>query len=199
MRRGVGLAVARAGRGRRAARPSSSLARDDDPRTASSLARDDDARPASLRALAAADPTSLDLSASEALMCTNLMCEHVGDRCGCKLALWLERRALPSLETLSLRGNDLRFVPDAVFRLAALRTLDLADNKLAELPGAVAGLGALEVLDVSGNDDLARLPAELWAMPRLREVRTRGDLFAAPPGWAETDAGLVREDRGRRR
>ena len=154
----------------------------------------------SLRArVAREDPKALDLSAFEALRCTNLMCEHVGDRCGCKLALWLERRALPSLETLSLRGNDLRFVPDAVFRLAALRTLDLADNKLAELPGAVAGLGALEVLDVSGNDDLARLPAELWAMPRLREVRTRGDLFAAPPGWAETDAGLVREDRGRRR
>ncbi|KAH8058565.1 hypothetical protein JL722_5782 [Aureococcus anophagefferens] len=93
MRRVVGLAVARAGRGRRAAR-----------RRRRSRAT---TMTASLRALAAADPTSLDLSASEALMCTNLMCEHVGDRCGCKLALWLERRA-PSLEALSLRANDLR-------------------------------------------------------------------------------------------
>ena len=165
--------------GRRSFRPLSSLRVRD-------AVREDPG--SSLRArVAREDPKALDLSAFEALRCTNLMCEHVGDRCACKLALWLSRQSLPELETLSLRGNDLRFVPDSVFDLGSLRELDLAFNRIEEVPEAVARLGSLRVLDLSGNADLAAVPWDaLASLPALEEVRAD---VAPHPGDARWRAG----------
>ena len=78
----------------------------------------------------ATDAVNLDLSQAKALTCHNMMCEHVGEPCGCRIAAFLERRSFPKLETLSLRGAGLRAVPDAVLRLPLLRELDLSRNEL---------------------------------------------------------------------
>ena len=87
------------------------------------------AAPQSWRRLAtsplATDAVNLDLSQAKALTCHNMMCEHVGEPCGCRIAAFLERRSFPKLETLSLRGAGLRAVPDAVLRLPRLNVLRL--------------------------------------------------------------------------
>ena len=103
------------------------------------------AAPQSWRRLAtsplATDAVNLDLSQAKALPCHNMMCEHVGEPCGCRIAAFLERRSFPKLETLSLRGAGLRAVPDAVFRLPRLRELDLSRNELLRaLPDDLAAL-----------------------------------------------------------
>lgn len=54
--------------------------------------------------------TELDLSggrggAHEDLVCVNIMCEHVGGVCVCRLSRVLERPSLQSLHTLRLAGN----------------------------------------------------------------------------------------------
>lgn len=144
--------------------------------TASAAAGDapeaaDSAVARSYRDVARAGPRvrELLLPRSPDLTCKNLMCEHVGDACACRLALVLERA--PALERLDLSRNDLRALPDAAFALARLRELDASHNRLAALPELVAQLQALEVLDLRGNQ-LERLPERaLEALPRLREVR----------------------------
>lgn len=109
------------------------------------------------------------LAKSPDLTCKNLMCEHVGDACACRLALVLERA--PALERLDLSHNDLRALPDSAFALARLTHLDASHNRLTALPEHVAQLQALEVLDLRANR-LERLPERaLEALPMLREVR----------------------------
>mmetsp|Transcript_37198 Transcript_37198/g.95061 ORF Transcript_37198/g.95061 Transcript_37198/m.95061 type:complete len:126 (+) Transcript_37198:123-500(+) len=95
-----------------------------------------------------------------------MLCEKVGDPCVCRLARALER--LPSLTALSLAGNGLDQLPDALWGAAGLRHLDLSHNRLPRLPGGVGGLAALESLDLRGNPLRQRLPAELLALPQLR-------------------------------
>eukprot|EP00873_Tetraselmis_striata_P045039 jgi/Tetstr1/465303/TSEL_010001.t1 len=101
---------------------------------------------------------SLRLEASPELVCHNMLCEKVGDPCVCRLARALER--LPSLTALSLAGNGLDQLPDALWGAAGLRHLDLSHNRLPRLPGGVGGLAALESLDLRGNPLRQRLPAE---------------------------------------
>lgn len=129
----------------------------------------------SLRDVARGGPAvqELRLAASPDLVCRNLMCEHVGDACACRLALVLER--VPQLRAMDLSGNQLRALPDSAFELSALATLDVSRNRLAELSPRVAQLQQLEVLDVRGNG-LAHLPeSALLALPKLREVRVAGN------------------------
>lgn len=111
---------------------------------------------------------ALELPQSGDLVCRNLMCEHVGDACACRLALVLERA--PAIERLDLSRNQLRALPDSTFALARLERLDASHNRLTTLPPLVSQLAALEVLDLRANA-LERLPEQaLDALPRLREV-----------------------------
>ena len=120
----------------------------------------------------ATDAVNLDLSQAKALTCHNMMCEHVGEPCGCRIAAFLERRSFPKLETLSLRGAGLRAVPDAVLRLPRLRELDLSRNELLRaLPDDLAALESLETLDVT-ETALEALPARLFDLPRLGRPTT---------------------------
>ena len=153
------------------------------------------ARPLSTRGSARRIPSDvevLDLSASDRFMCTNLMCEHVGERCACKAAVWFENADLPSLRALSLAGNDLRAAPPSVF-LPTLVELDLSRNLLEALPAAVANATALEVLDVSDNE-IEALPGALFGLTRLREVFVGNNAgpLAAPPGWGAVGDRLVK-------
>jgi Leucine-rich repeat (LRR) protein len=75
--------------------------------------------------------TDLDLSDAN-LLCVNIMCERLGEACACRLARVLESVAASQsrLQTLSLAGNRLRALPEAVFAFPELQVLDLSRNAL---------------------------------------------------------------------
>jgi hypothetical protein len=74
-------------------------------------------------ALAPASVGVLDLSASEALTCKNIMCANFPDGvCVCRLAKFLYDQPLEHVHTLDLSRNNIETVPDTVFSsLPALR------------------------------------------------------------------------------
>lgn len=122
----------------------------------------------------ASEVTRLDLTTGKELQCVNIMCENVGERCACRLALWFTQRQLPRLEVLNLSCNHLRFLPDPIFRLPKLRVLDISYNKLVEIPTIVANLRRLEQIDITGNLGIVDLPSELFALPSLRAITVLG-------------------------
>ncbi|EEY54845.1 uncharacterized protein PITG_08406 [Phytophthora infestans T30-4] len=115
----------------------------------------------------------LQLSKSSDLVCRQLMCEHVGDACACRLALTLER--VPRLQRLDLSNNQLRDLPDAVYALQSLETLDLQQNRLTSLPTDVHKLTQLETLDIRHNK-LETLPVQqLETLTKLQTLRVAGN------------------------
>ncbi|KAJ0407693.1 hypothetical protein ATCC90586_001875 [Pythium insidiosum] len=114
------------------------------------------------------------LPQSQDLICKNLMCEHVGSSCACKLALVLER--VPELEEMDLSRNQLRFLPDATFALTRLRRLNVAGNLLETLSPGITRLQQLEVLNLAHNR-LTDVPVDelLSSLPRLRELDVSGN------------------------
>ena len=58
------------------------------------------------------------------LICVNMMCEHVGAPCICKLARCLTR--CPNLKSLDLAGNKLGSLPESIAELQALTHLDVS-------------------------------------------------------------------------
>ena len=50
------------------------------------------------------------------LMCVNMMCEHVGGPCACKLARTISR--VPNLRRLEIPGHGLEFLPDVLDELS---------------------------------------------------------------------------------
>ncbi|KAL3670347.1 hypothetical protein V7S43_004657 [Phytophthora oleae] len=128
-----------------------------------------------LRDIARSGPrvVELQLPKSSDLVCRQLMCEHVGDACACRLALALER--VPRLHALNLSNNQLRGLPDAVFALERLQTLDIQRNRLTTLSMDVKKLTELKSLDVSHNQ-LKTLPVdELETLTKLEELRIAGN------------------------
>uniref|UniRef100_M4BCE6 Disease resistance R13L4/SHOC-2-like LRR domain-containing protein n=1 Tax=Hyaloperonospora arabidopsidis (strain Emoy2) TaxID=559515 RepID=M4BCE6_HYAAE len=116
---------------------------------------------------------SLDLQSSEDLICRQLLCEHVGDACACRLALALER--VPMLQRLDLSNNRLQALPDAVYKLQRLEWLDVRQNNLMMLSTDVANLTQLQTLDVRYNN-LETLPMEqLETLEKLKVVRVTGN------------------------
>lgn len=91
---------------------------------------------------------ALELKASPDLICSNLMCEKVGEPCVCRLALLL-------------------------WRAPNLVALDLSDNRLKELPDNLWSLSRLESLDVSGNGlPAADVKEKAATLPSLKTLRT---------------------------
>jgi Leucine-rich repeat (LRR) protein len=78
--------------------------------------------------------------------------------------------ALMQLETLSLRFNRLRELPDDLCRLTALKRLHVRGNELVALPEKLGRLTRLTVLDV-GSNLLTALPASTCALTALEELR----------------------------
>jgi hypothetical protein len=116
------------------------------------------------------------LRASPDVACANLMCEHVGGGCACRLSLALER--MPLLEHIDVRGNGLPALPAPIFAPPRLRVLRAAGNALRALPlppAAAAACAQLAALDLAGNA-LQELPLEaLAALPALRWLHVAGN------------------------
>ncbi|DBA02945.1 TPA: hypothetical protein N0F65_005972 [Lagenidium giganteum] len=116
---------------------------------------------------------ALLLPKSQDLMCRNLMCEHVGSSCTCRLALVLDR--VPALQRMDLSNNNLRALPDNTFELTALTHLDVSGNVLTTLSPAIAQLQTLQDLDLRHNR-LEALPEQaLLALPHLQRLRIDGN------------------------
>ena len=109
------------------------------------------------------------------LTCVNMMCEHVGGSCVCKLAKSLSKA--PGLERLDLRGNKLGALPDAVKDLEKLTYLDVSGNELKEL-SSIAKLPNLKTL-VADDNKLTRL--ELGDMTSLRQISLNNNAMTSFP------------------
>ncbi len=72
----------------------------------------------------------LNLAASEDLLCKNIMCEHVGDPCICRLSAALDK--LPNVEELDISDNKLTALPEAIGRMPKLLRLNVRGNQLQE-------------------------------------------------------------------
>ena len=96
------------------------------------------------------------MAASTDLICTNIICEKVGDPCICRLSFALER--LKNLTSLNLSCNKLTALPASIGSLRSLERLDISENDLAELPPSLSELQALRVLNIGGNSAACRLP-----------------------------------------
>jgi hypothetical protein len=109
----------------------------------------------------------LDLTASQDLLCMNLMCEKVGTPCICRLSLCLER--LAAVETLSLANNSLTDIPSSLWHLTSLRELDLSRNCLQILHPDVQQLHNLRVI-----------PSRLLSLERIRSSKELGVQIDCP-------------------
>lgn len=119
---------------------------------------------------------AIDLTASDDCRCVNLMCEHVGGPCACRVGAALDRVAArggaATVVALSLARNGLASVPAAVGELRLLTRLDLSGNELVSVgEGAAiyARLHALRTVDVSGMPGLTDVTG-LTEAPSLAEV-----------------------------
>ncbi|GLD99849.1 hypothetical protein PINS_up008577 [Pythium insidiosum] len=161
------------------------------------------ARPAALVATSLRDVArgqrvqALLLPRSQDLICKNLMCEHVGSSCACKLALVLER--VPDLEEMDLSRNQLRFLPDATFALSRLRRLNVAGNMLETLSPGIARLQELEELNLAHNR-LRDVPVDdlLASLPRLQALDVRGNPLTEATrerlmGWKDVQVTMDQE------
>ena len=110
---------------------------------------------------------TIQMRASEDLICNNLMCENVGDACVCKLARYLEN--LPKVERIELGDNKLGKLPAALFEVTTLKHLDLSGNDLQALPPAVSQLHNLETLNLSENR-IDALPLEIADITSLKQL-----------------------------
>lgn len=115
----------------------------------------------------------LELAGSQDVVCKNIMCEHVGDACPCRLSLVLER--LPNLQRLNIASNGLKSLPPALFT-PTLTHLVAADNRLDSIePECVERLEDVQVLDLSHNQ-LNDLPVDqLATLSALRLLKLTGN------------------------
>lgn len=74
--------------------------------------------------------------------------------------------SLSQLETLELRENLLKDLPESISRLTKLERLDLGDNDIVTLPSHLGYLPALQELWLDHNE-LQRLPPEIGRLTNL--------------------------------
>ena len=76
---------------------------------------------------------------------------------------------LQNIVTLSIIGNWLQMLPEAIGKLSLLERFYLQENNLQHLPDAVTDLRNLQLLNINGND-VANLPHSLGKMDSLQEL-----------------------------
>lgn len=80
--------------------------------------------------------------------------------------LFNSHSSLSQLESLELRENLLKHLPESISNLSKLERLDLGDNEIEELPSHLGKLPALQELWLDHNQ-LQRLPAEIGNLKNL--------------------------------
>ncbi|VVO58648.1 hypothetical protein PS838_00668 [Pseudomonas fluorescens] len=105
---------------------------------------------------------------------------HIGalemDGVGASAGLNAFLRNFTNLRTLSLTGNQLTRIPQAIAAMPKLEQLDLSDNRIHLTPesvGLLNGLTHLQSLNLSFNPQLGRTPA-VTALKQLRHLALRG-------------------------
>ncbi|CAH8363643.1 unnamed protein product [Eruca vesicaria subsp. sativa] len=73
------------------------------------------------------------------------------------------------LVSLNISGNDLTFIPDAISKLKKLEELDVSSNSLESLPDSIGMLLNLKILNVSANN-LTSLPESIAHCRSLVEL-----------------------------
>ena len=79
---------------------------------------------------------------------------------------------------MNLSSNQLKGLPEEIFKLCNLQSLDLSNNQLKEVPEAIASLQNLQELYLHGNDALG-IPAQILGATR-EEVVLREKKAAKP-------------------
>ncbi|CAI5936355.1 unnamed protein product [Closterium sp. NIES-64] len=116
----------------------------------------------------AATVEHLDLTASDDLQCTNLMCPKVTEPCICRLGVALSR--LPRLTSLTLAHNGLEALPESLSSLTSLRHLDLSHNRLSSPPfDLTSALPHLKSLVLSGNPCAPSTPSHAPPLQKSNE------------------------------
>ena len=78
-----------------------------------------------LNVFTSSDSSLLDFK-NEAFICKNLFCQHLGERCNCKLHLFLENYQQKALvKEIRLRNKGLTVFPNALLSFVNLEVLDL--------------------------------------------------------------------------
>jgi len=113
---------------------------------------------------------------------------HVGalemDRVGASAGLNAFLRNFRQLRTLSLAGNELSRIPQAIVAMPRLMHLDLSDNQIHLTPDSIPmlnGLEHLQTLNLSFNPALGRTPT-VAALKQLRHLALRGTKIVDWPG-----------------
>lgn len=93
------------------------------------------------------------------------------------------------LRNLSLGGNRLDSLPDAIGRIFSLHVLSVKNNRLVFVPGSIGDLPELRTLDLSSNE-LGSLPENIVRLKGLSTLSVRDNLLRdvrAPVGtWLDT-------------
>jgi hypothetical protein len=104
---------------------------------------------------------------------------HIGalelDRVGASAGLNAFLRNFPNLRTLSLTGNELSRIPQAIAAMPKLEHLDLSDNRIhltSESIQLLNGLEYLQTLNLSFNPALGQAPT-VTALKQLRHLALR--------------------------
>lgn len=83
---------------------------------------------------------------------------------------------LLQLETLLLRFNKIKILPDSMFHLVKLKKLDLSHNRLRTIDNNFTSLESLEKLDLSYNK-LKMLPLSLGGVKKLKVLIASDNRF----------------------
>lgn len=78
-----------------------------------------------------------------------------------------ELSALHSLTSLTIAGNNLGSIPEAVFHISTLKFIDVRENKLETLSNAIGLCCKLRGLELSHNR-IASVPPEIGNLSRLK-------------------------------
>lgn len=104
---------------------------------------------------------------------------------GCTLANTPETgtsiNALTNAQTLELRSNNLKKVPNYIFDLANLEELNLSNNEISgAIQAEIHNLKKLKILDLS-NNKMTGVPAEIGQLKNLEILNLSNNLLTGLP------------------
>jgi len=85
-----------------------------------------------------------------------------------------------NLTKLSLRGMDLKEIPEEIFKYHRLKKLDLSFNNLTSIPKDIARLKYLKTFDLS-NNQITALYSGLFGLENLRILNLNGNKIKSIP------------------